>query len=200
MLRSVARIIVLLLPLAAWMAPAHAFDAARTFDKGTTVVSVEAGYGDQFDFFNDRITDLRFVNAGVRVGRLPFEPLGPGSLRGSLELGLEPFYQHFLDPVDAFFAGLAAVGRYHFLGAGRLVPYVEVGGAAGGTDLDVHEQNSDFTFLLFGGPGLSYFLTDRTAVYAGYRLQHISNAYTDDPNRGVNSHSAVFGLSVFFGR
>lgn len=53
-------------------------------------------------------------------------------------------------------------------------------------------------FLLFGGVGASYFITERSSIYAGYRFQHISNAGTDSPNRGIDSHTGVLGLSVFF--
>ena len=78
------------------------------------------------------------------------------------------------------------------------MPYVELGAAPGATDLNVREQRTDFVFLLFGGVGASYFVTERTALYAGYRLQHISNAGTDSPNQGINSHTGVIGLSIFF--
>jgi hypothetical protein len=123
---------------------------------------------------------------------------GPGPLEGALEIGLEPFYQRFYDPVDAYFVGLAGVTRYHFTGLGRFVPYLELAGSAGYTDLDVREQDTDIVFLLFGGGGASYFITERAAIYAGYRFQHISNADTDTPNRGIDSHTGVVGLSVFF--
>ena len=67
--------------------------------------------------------------------------------------------------------GLGASFRYHFLGLGRVVPYVELFGAAGTTDLKVLEINSDFTFLVHGGAGLSVFVTDRVALYAPYEHQ-----------------------------
>jgi opacity protein-like surface antigen len=74
---------------------------------------------------------------------------------------------------------------------------VEVGGGAGGTDLNVREINSDFSFVLWGGVGASVFLTDTTAVYAGYRYEHNSNGNTAAPNRGLESHVAVFGVSYY---
>ena len=52
------------------------------------------------------------------------------------------------------------------------------------------EIDSDFSFLVWGGAGVSVFLTDTTAVYAGYRYQHNSNGNTDTPNRGWESHDA----------
>jgi opacity protein-like surface antigen len=78
------------------------------------------------------------------------------------------------------------------------VPYVEVAGSAGGTDLELPEIRSTFAFLLWGGVGASVFVTENTAVYAGYRWQHVSNGNTSKPNRGFESNVAVAGLSLFF--
>ncbi len=52
--------------------------------------------------------------------------------------------------------------------------------------------------MLWGGAGLSYFVTDRAALYGGYRFQHVSNGNTDSPNRGFESHTGVAGVSFFF--
>jgi hypothetical protein len=143
--------------------------------------------------------DSEFWDAGVRFGLLPLDPLARGTLLyGALELGLEPLYQRYLEPERRFWAGLAAVARYHFLGLGRVVPYVEVAGSAGGTDLELPEIRSTFAFLLWGGVGASVFVTENTAVYAGYRWQHVSNGNTSKPNRGFESNVAVAGLSLFF--
>lgn len=177
---------------------ADAFDVDAAFPRGGFVLSLEGGYGEQFDAWNTTITGFDFFNAGVRFGFLPWGATGSGPLKGAFELGLEPIYQRFFEPETAFFAGLGAVARYHFLPLGRFVPYLELGATPGYTDLNVIEQQTNFVFLLFGGVGASYFITDRTALYAGYRLQHISNAGTDSPNRGINSHTGVIGLSIFF--
>lgn len=179
-------------------APAGAFDPAQTFKKDAVVLSVEAGGGAQDNVSDGGQTGLEFWNAGMRVSLVPFGPTGAGFLYGALEVGLEPFSQRYTEPRTAFFAGLGAVGRYHFLSLGRLVPYLEMFAAAGGTDLDTREIRSDFTVLLQAGPGLSVFVTDRAAVYGGYRFEHVSNGNTDKPNRGFEAHTGVFGLSVFF--
>jgi hypothetical protein len=176
----------------------EAFDFDAVFPRGGYVLSLEGGYGEQFDLWNTDITGLDAVNIGFRAGWLPWGATGSGVLKGALELGLEPIYQRFIEPDHFFFAGLGAVARYHFLPLGRLVPYVELGAAPGGTDLHVREQQTNFVFLLFGGAGASYFVGERTALYAGYRLQHISNAGTDSPNQGINSHTGVVGVSFFF--
>jgi lipid A 3-O-deacylase len=197
-MRSILASTALTLTLWGSVQIANAFDPSQTFTKGTVALSVEGGYGEQFDMWNTTITELEAFNAGVRIGLFPWDPIGSGALAGALEIGLGPFYQRFIDPVDAFFIGLGAVARYHFTSLGQLVPYIEISGAPGYTDLRVREQDADVVFLLFAGVGASYFLTERTALYAGYRLQHISNAGTNTPNQGINSHTGVLGLSVFF--
>jgi hypothetical protein len=186
--------------LALWscLPEANAFDPHQVFAKGAWALSVEGTYGEQFDLASDTTTGLDFFNAGLRIGFFPWGIKGPGPLAGALEIGLEPLYQRFFDPVDAYFAGLAAVTRHHFTSLGRFVPYLEIAGSAGYTDLMVIEQDTNFVFLLFGGVGAEYFITERTSVYAGYRYQHISNAGTDSLNRGIDSHTGVVGLSVFF--
>ena len=179
--------------------PASAFDAKTTFAKGAMVVSIEGGGGTTPALEKYRSsTEMESWNAGVRVSLLPFGAGGSGAFLGALEVGLEPFFQRYLSGQNAFYAGLAAVARYHFLSLGRFVPYVEVAGAAGGTDLRILEAESDFAFLLFGGMGASVFLTDDTALYMGYRLQHVSNGGTDTHNRGFESHTGVIGLSMYF--
>jgi hypothetical protein len=198
MIRRLIGSVAVLLVLGA--APAAlAFEPDKTFHQGAFVISPEFGYGQQFNLEDKRVfSDVEFVNGGVRFGWLPFAPVGPGPLHGSFEVGLEPLYQRYLEPKDAFFAGLGVTGRYHFLSLGRFVPYVEAAAFAGGTDLRVREIDSDFTFLLWAGAGASFFITDQAALYAGYRWTHLSNGATDEPNRGIEAHTGVVGVSFFF--
>ncbi|PYM26541.1 MAG: hypothetical protein DMD80_18505 [Candidatus Rokuibacteriota bacterium] len=191
---------VALLLAAAAPAPAWAFDAEQTFKKGTFVLSGEGAYGWQFNLENKKsVTYLEFYDVGVRFSLLPFDPVGKDHFwYGALEVGFEPLYQKYTEPKPAFWAGLASVLRYHFLGLGRVVPYAELGAAAGGTDLEIREIDSSFAFLLFGGLGASLFVSDKTALYAGYRYQHVSNGNTSQPNRGFEAHVGVAGISFYF--
>jgi len=196
--RLTASISIVALLLAA--APAWAFDAEQTFKKGTFVLSGEGAYGWQTNLEHKRsASHVEFYDADVRFSLLPLDTIARSSfLYGALEVGLEPLYQHYTTPKQAFWAGLAAVLRYHFLGLGRVVPYAELGGGAGGTDLDVREINSTFAFLVFGGLGASIFVSNKTAFYVGYRYQHVSNGNTSQPNRGFESNVGVAGISFFF--
>src|SRR5262249_39223717 len=127
----------------------------------------------------------------------PFGVTGPGALRGALEAGLEPLYQRYPDPHSAFWAGLMGAARYHFLSLGRFVPYLEAAGGPGGTHPQRVGIHSDFPFGGWRGAGGSVFVTDATAVYAGYRYEHNSNAGTASPNRGLDFHVVVFGVSYY---
>ena len=197
--RAVVIAIVAVLALAALVPPASAFDPGAVFAKGTYVISGEGVYGQQFNLESVvHHSDIDFWGLGLRASLLPFGPTGPGVVRGALEVGLEPYYQRYTEPESAFWAGLSLVLRYHFLSLGRFVPYAELAGGAGGTDLRVKEIDSDFAFMLWGGVGASYFLTDSTAIYAGYRFEHVSNGNTSEPNRGFESHVGVFGVSYYF--
>jgi len=178
---------------------APAFDGEETFHQGAYVLSMEGGAGSVFNHeHKSDATDLKMWNAGIRLSAIPWGPMGPGLLRGALEIGLEPFFQRYTHPTRAYFAGLGAVGRYHFLGFGRVVPYAEAFLSAGGTNLRIPEIDSAFTFLIQAGGGVSVFLTDRIAVYGGYRFQHVSNGNTSSPNRGFESHTGLGGISYYF--
>lgn len=50
-------------------------------------------------------------------------------------------------------------------------------------------------FSCGGGAGCSYQLTRALTVNAGYRLMHISNAHTRQPNSGLNFGLPFLGLS-----
>jgi predicted porin len=197
--RLTAMVVLLALALLAPTATV-AFESEQTFAKGTLVLSGEGGYGSQLDLEDNRdFSAIEFWDAGVRFGFLPFETIGKGSpLYGALEVGFGPLYQRYVAPERRFWAGLSAIARYHFLAVGRVVPYVELAGSAGGTDLRLPEIRSSFAFLIFGGAGASVFFTDKAAAYAGYRWQHVSNGNTSRPNRGFESNVAVLGLSLFF--
>lgn len=181
------------------VAPVAAFEV--DLPSGTLVVSVEGGGGAQSNIDSDTDkTGLTLWYGAARLGLLPFGTIGEGPIRGAFEIGIGPVYQQYTEPVQAYYAGLAAVLRYHFVALGRLVPYVEAAGAVGGTNLNIREIDSNFAFWLAAGAGASFFVTGRTAVYAGYRLVHVSNGNIDKPNTGFEAHTGMAGVSFYFDR
>ncbi|HUM15500.1 MAG TPA: acyloxyacyl hydrolase [Candidatus Nitrosotalea sp.] len=190
---------MVVLTMLALVRPATAFDPEATFAKGTTIFGVQVGGGAANNVENQRtVSDISFVNLTPRVSHLFFAPFGSGLLRSAVEPGLEGWFQYYLSPESSTAQGLKLALRYHFIGLGPVVPYIEATAGAGGTSLKVPEINSTFTFVLEGGAGVSYFVADAVAVNAGYRFQHISNGHTSNPNRGFNSDSGVVGVSFYF--
>jgi len=177
--------------------PAWGADAGAVLAKGTTIVTVNIGGGINMDA-PFKATDVSFINGGARFGYLPFDPLGPGILRGSVEVGLEPFVQLYLEPAHVSQEGIKAVGRYHFISNAPIVPYVELATGVMHSNLKIREIRSRHAFSLEAGTGLSYLLTPTLAVTAGYRFQHFSNADAEDPNTGINSNIGHIGLLFLF--
>jgi len=179
--------------------PAVAFDPDAAFARGTTIFGLQFG-GGAVNNVEDHHTmsGISFITETPRVSYLFFAPFGSGLLRSAFEPGIEGWFQQYLSPHSATAEGVKLAGRYHFIGLGRLVPYLEATAGAGGTSLRVPEIDSTFTFVLEAGAGLSYFVTDSLALNAGYRFQHISNGHTADPNRGFNSNSGVVGVAFYF--
>jgi hypothetical protein len=176
-----------------------AFDAGTEFARGTTILGLQVGGGAQNNVEDQRvISGISFLNFTPRLSYLPFKPFASGRLRSAIEPGLEGWFQYYREPEVATAEGLKVALRYHFIGLGPLVPYLEGTAGAGGTNLDVREIRSQFTFVLEAGAGISYFLTPGVAINLGYRFQHVSNGNTSKPNRGFNSDTGVLGVSFFF--
>src|SRR5262249_57069181 len=97
---------------------------------------------------------LSFVSAVGGGALLPWEPFGGGWWKGALELGLEGWLQYYVQPKGEYALGLKAAVRYHFIGLGRFVPYLEFLAGVGATDLAVKEIDSRWTFVLEGRAGL----------------------------------------------
>ncbi len=179
--------------------PAWGADAGSVLSKGTKLVTVNVGGGVNTDLPpKGHHTDVNFLNGSVRFGYLPLDPAGSGFLRGTLEVGLEPFVQLYLEPSKATAEGLKAVTRYHFITVAPIVPYAEFAAGVMHSNLKIKEIRSQHAFSLEGGAGLSYLLTPSLALTAGYRFQHISNASTASRNIGINSNTGVIGASYLF--
>ena len=178
--------------------PALGSSPADEFRRGTVVITPQIGGGINNNLVGyRRITIIPQVNGTVRLSRLPLDPVGEGFWRGALETGIEPWLQYY-PRQNAGAEGLKLVLRYHFLRASPLLPYVEALAGVGATSLNVQENDSNHIVVLEAGVGLSYFVTRGLALTAGYRFQHLSNAGTSRPNRGLNFDTGVLGVSFFF--
>ena len=60
------------------------------------------------------------------------------------------------------------------------------------------DQANGFIFFDTVGAGFSFSLSEKTALSLEYRFRHISNADTQEPNVGIESHIGAIGYSMFF--
>lgn len=60
------------------------------------------------------------------------------------------------------------------------------------------DQANGFIFSDTIGAGLSFFVTEYSAINVEYRLRHMSNAGMEKPNGGIDTHFGTIGYSLFF--
>jgi Lipid A 3-O-deacylase (PagL) len=124
--------------------------------------------------------------------------VGEGTLRGNLELLVEPTLIYLDASNSATVLGVAVLPRWVFATSTRVRPYLEAGGGVLGGQVDLRQTNCDVNFILEGGGGAMIFMTERMALTLGARLQHVSNAGLCNENDGINSVIGILGVSYFF--
>ena len=186
--------------MAALATPVFAADPSPAITVGTQEIGLTAGY-----LLPQRLTK-HHTTKQQGPALMPSwmmtltDPLGDGWYRGQVSLGAEVVYIQFQEPVLTHGIGFTPKIKYTFVALDRLRPYVEFAGGPFWSDLTdkVPEESSQFNFILTAGFGLSWFITPQTALNAGYRFHHISNAGTSYPNIGLNSSLPFGGFSYYF--
>jgi hypothetical protein len=174
--------------------------AEERFHFGTTELTLAGGYSISHQTVGgEDIESIDGFQALPHFGVFLSDEHGPGWVRGNFELVAEPTLVHLTSKSESATAGgLSALGRWVF-GAGWVVrPYVEFGLGILAGQMNFRQTNCDVNFIIEAGPGLSWFVSDRVAITAGYRFQHISNASRCDQNLGINSSLFILGASYFF--
>jgi len=178
----------------------HAEEVSPKISVGTQEVGLNAGY-----LLPHRLTkDHTTKQQGPAV--MPYwmmtltDPIGASWYRGQISLGAEMVYIQFQEPILTHGVGFAPKIKYTFVALDRIRPYAEFAGGPFWTDLagKIPEESSQFNFVLMAGFGVSYFLTDQTALNVGYRFNHISNGGTRYPNLGLNASLPFGGFSFYF--
>jgi hypothetical protein len=154
------------------------------------------GFGDAHDVFNG-VTPERFVQGGVRVGRVLTGPIGPGALSGNFEVSLEvlPIFVLFQDEV-VYGASVTLLFRHYMAPGHRVRPFVSFGAGPLVSSKRVPMGTSRLNFTPQIGFGLAW-QSAKHILFTEYRLHHISNANIAEPNPGINSSYFQFGVSVF---
>ncbi|HEY5162841.1 MAG TPA: acyloxyacyl hydrolase [Terriglobales bacterium] len=143
-------------------------------------------------------SEFKFINAGVRFGRVLTHEIGDGRMRGTFEWAADimPVYeirqaQFYSTGPTKWIYGFAAnpvVLKWNWTGGKKVVPYFAAeGGLLFSSDDVPAVKTSSFNFLPGGAFGL-YFLRNSTgAVDASVHITHISNASLSGRNPGINA-------------
>jgi len=186
--------------MAALASPIYAADPTPRVTIGTQEVGLTIGYALPSHFKKSQTTNQQgevFMPSWMMTIT---DPIGDGWFRGQVSFGAEVVYIQFQEPILTWGVGFTPKIKYSFVALGRIRPYVEFAGGPFWSHLTekIPEESSGFNFILSGGFGVSYFLTDQAALNVGYRYQHISNAGTSYPNVGLNASLPFVGFSYYF--
>ena len=120
------------------------------------------------------------------------------NMPGMLLFMAEPFVNPVTEPSSNYEAGCSVGLKYAFPLTSRFYPYIE--GGTGGIYISekTRRQGSHANFVDHAGAGIYYFIKDNIALNAGYRFRHISNLGIKRPNGGIETHSAIAGVSLFY--
>lgn len=117
---------------------------------------------------------------------------GQGELIGQVFAGSQYY------PDTAFVVAGGPLLRYNFATRTRLIPFVNLGAGAAGTDIRNGDLSTQFEFMLTGGGGVHWLINRGLALTAEFRYLHMSNAGLKSPNLGVDSNNLFLGLTWFF--
>jgi hypothetical protein len=116
---------------------------------------------------------------------LLFEPGAGFRVSSRLEYVVEGHFAQYFTPKGYMF-GVMPVGARLYVGKGRTLPYISIGGGFGWTNLEIEEIDRRFNFLLQGSVGVRRAVSETDALTLEARIAHISNGGTKTPNLGLN--------------
>jgi lipid A 3-O-deacylase len=172
------------------------------WDRG---VFIDGGFGTSGE------TSDHFLNAGVRIGKVLTDPVGPGILRGQFEYAIEliPYWQAFTQKetynvitevpprevtTGGTYTGLSLTPvllRWNLVKWKRVMPWLQGGGGLLWTNHKFPPNGSRGTsvwnFEPQIGVGLHYFVKPGQSITFAANAVHISNASLGDSNPGVNA-------------
>ena len=136
-----------------------------------------------------------FIPINLYAGAEANKAIGLDKDYGTLHLGIQTTHHIYTHPDQGQYNAISPYFRYSYPNA-NLQAYVEGGAGPGYLNMGTREQgNSGFNFIDQAGGGIRY-TNERFSFNLGYRYSHISHAGTRDaPNRGLDGHSVIFGLS-----
>lgn len=118
--------------------------------------------------------------------------------KGVLSLFVEPQVNPVNGAETEIEFGVGAGVKYMHPLAGRLWGHLFASVGPHYISVVTAKQTNGFIISDVFGAGLTWFLTEKSALVAEYRFRHLSNADTNLPNNGINCHFGTVGYTRFF--
>lgn len=177
----------------------EAADRPAIFGFGSQQIGLNLGYAHGVDFASSGVIEGRRVRALVVLPHWQIDltrRLAPRTWYGGvLSFRSEAELLVNFEPRSGVAGGLGLLLRYGFLGAGRTYPYLQGGAGVIGLDFDLADQADGLAFIPQAGVGLIHRLDERFSLDLGFRFHHISNAYTQSPNGGIDALQVLLGVA-----
>jgi lipid A 3-O-deacylase len=174
-------------------------DFSDQFQRGTCELTVASGV-----MFSPIGADkgrhtVDYSLSGLQCGWMLTDVNRSGWLRGNVELAGEAIGGAVFKGRGSYLAGGTAWLRYNFVQPNwRVVPYLQAGAGAEGTDMDQRLIGEKFNFNLDIAAGLRCFVARDWSLNVECRYQHISNGTIAKHDVGINAVGPMIGLSYFF--
>ncbi|MEW6601115.1 MAG: acyloxyacyl hydrolase [Nitrospirota bacterium] len=157
--------------------------------------TVLGGYGNTHTNFGDTQDRVQVADLIFQYGQFLTGEGGRSWYRVRHEMMVELPLSVVYDPEGAIMAGVNLLACWDFTGFEKIVPYVFAGGGLVYTNLDLDGLGRELNGNYQTGTGIHYYMDKNTILNFNYRLHHISNANTADPNDPLNSSKFLVGIS-----
>jgi lipid A 3-O-deacylase len=145
--------------------------------------------------------EAQILTAGFSLGHSLTGEIGSGWRRGALEYALDvsPLFRTYGNQKIRGTAFDPVILRWNSsLRSGRLAPFIELGGGAVTTPVNLPPGNtSSFNFMARGGGGVHLFTGNRQSLDLGFGWWHISSANLGVRNPEFNGLQLVVGYHWF---
>jgi hypothetical protein len=143
-------------------------------------------------------SEFKFINAGVRFGRVLTHEIGSGRFRGTFEWASDVIPLYYVRESEFYDSGPQkwvysfslnpVVLKWNWTANKKVVPYFSAEGGMLISTQDIPLANTlSFNFTPGGAFGIYVHQTPRRAIDLSIHITHISNASLGDHNPGINA-------------
>jgi|1185.fasta_scaffold530242_1 lipid A 3-O-deacylase len=143
-------------------------------------------------------SDFKFINAGVRIGRVMTGTIGTGTFRGTFEWASDIIPLYEVRQADFYSSGPQhwiyafsvnpVILKWNWVANRNITPYFAAEGGLLLSTKDIPQPDtSSINFTPGGAFGIYVYRGDKHAVDLSVHITHISNASLGDHNPGINA-------------